>query len=196
MKTVIVPISKTENKERVKIGEVAVVIPTIEDILQHIAGAKIKEEADGLPVYDNEPANWVQSAMEAYAKAAARNKLLPGSITLRPGLSIATNWEELCAESTRGGNGAALQLLRDVKEAFAKWVATLGKSEGTQKVMVTLFSSRAALEVATADIKGKLAAYVEQFVESLSTEDSERFERPLENVLNACAATGGDAADF
>lgn len=194
MLNIIVPVSKTENKTRVKIGEQAVTIPTIEDILSHVVAAKVKEnDEEGLPVYDNEPTNWVFSAIVSAAKAAARNKLIPGTADLRPGVKIATNWEEFCAESDRGGNGAALQLLREVKEDFAKWVKTLGKNEATQNVMVTLFSSKAALKVATNDTKGKIKAYVEQFAESLSVEQAERYERPLTSVLETCDE---DTSDF
>lgn len=189
MKSVILPISKTENKERVKVGEVAIVIPTLDDIVAHVAGAKIKEEQDGLPLYDNDVANWVQSAMEAAAKAAARNKLKPGTAELRDGLKIATNWEEFCAESERGGNGAALALLREVKDMFSKYVATLGKSENVQKVIVTLFSSKTSLAAATDDTKGKMKKYVEDFAATLSAEDMERFERPLDNILTECENT-------
>lgn len=189
MKSVILPISKTENKERVKVGEVAIVIPTLEDIVAHVAGAKVKEEQDGLPLYDNDVANWVQSAMEAAAKAAARNKLKPGTAELRDGLKIATNWEEFCAESERGGNGAALALLREVKDMFSKYVATLGKSENVQKVIVTLFSSKTSLAAATDDTKGKMKKYVEDFAATLSAEDMERFERPLDNILTECENT-------
>lgn len=189
MKSVILPISKTENKERVKVGEVAIVIPTLDDIVAHVAGAKVKEEQDGLPLYDNDVANWVQSAMEAAAKAAARNKLKPGTAELRDGLKIATNWEEFCAESERGGNGAALALLREVKDMFSKYVATLGKSENVQKVIVTLFSSKTSLAAATDDTKGKMKKYVEDFAATLSAEDMERFERPLDNILTECENT-------
>lgn len=189
MKSVILPISKTENKERVKVGEVAIVIPTLDDIVASVAGAKVKEEQDGLPLYDNDVANWVQSAMEAAAKAAARNKLKPGTAELRDGLKIATNWEEFCAESERGGNGAALALLREVKDMFSKYVATLGKSENVQKVIVTLFSSKTSLAAATDDTKGKMKKYVEDFAATLSAEDMERFERPLDNILTECENT-------
>lgn len=189
MKSVILPISKTENSVRVKIGEVAIVIPTLEDIAAQVVGAKVKEEQDGLPVYDNDVANWVQSAMEAAAKAAARNKLKPGTVDLRDGQKIATNWEEFCAESDRGGNGAALALLREVKDLFSKYVAGLGKSEQVQKVLVTLFSSRTSLAAATVDTKQKMKAYVEAFAATLSPEEMERFERPLDNILTECENT-------
>jgi hypothetical protein len=198
MLNIIVQVSKTENKARVKIGEQVVTIPTLEDFTAQLVAAKIKagdegKDEEGLPVYDNDVANWIMSAVVSAAKAAARNKLIPGTAELRPGVKIATNWEEFCAESDRGGNGAALQLLREVKEDFTKWVKTLGKNEATQNVMVTLFSSKAALKVATNDTKGKIKAYVEQFAESLSVEQAERYERPLTSVLETCDE---DTSDF
>jgi hypothetical protein len=192
MKSLILDISKTENKKRIKVGEVAIVVPILEDIVAHVAGAKITGEEDGLPVYDNDPANWVMSAVVAYTKAAARNKLEPGTATLKDGAKIATNWEELCMEGDRNGNGAALQLAREVKDAFAKWVATLGKNEATQKIMVQYFSVKTALELATKENKAKMLAYVEQFAESLDEATAERYARPLENVAATCATDTGD----
>lgn len=191
MQNIIVPISKTENGKRNKIGEQAVTIPLISDFVSQLVAAKPKEgedgkDDDGLPVYDNDVANWVMSAVVAAAKAAARNKLVPGTADLRPGVKIATTWEEFCAESDRGGNGAALQLLRDLKDLFSKWVATLGKNEATQNVLISLFSNRTALKVATGDTKAKIKKYVEDFSATLSTEDLERFERPLTVIMETC----------
>jgi hypothetical protein len=192
MKSIVLEIAKTENKKRVKVGEVAIVVPILDDIVSHVAGAKITGEEDGLPTYDNDPANWVMSAIVAYTKASARNKLVPGTADLKDGAKIATNWEELCAEGDRNGNGAALQLAREVKDAFAKWVATLGKNEATQKIMVQYFSVKTALELATKENKAKMLAYVEQFAESLDEATAERYARPLENVAATCATDTGD----
>lgn len=197
MKSIVLEIAKTENKKRVKVGEVAIVVPTVEDFLSHLAGAKITSEEDKLPVYDNDPTNWVMSAVVAYAKASARNKLESGTANLKDGAKIATNWDELCAEGDRNGNGAALQLAREVKEAFTKWVSTLGKNEATQKAMVQYFSVKTALELASADTKAKMLAYVESFAETLDEATAERYTRPLENVVATCSTvTATENADF
>lgn len=193
MKEVQVVISKKVDGAYVKQGEIQVTVPTVEDMLSALAAAKVTGDEDGLPVYDSDIANYVQSAVFNYVKMGARNKLVSGTVDLKPGAKIPRNWEELCAEGDRGGNGAALALAREVKEAFAKWTATLGKSAAAQAAMVSLFGNRNALTMQTAENKAKMKAYVEQFGASLSEEDLNKYERPLENVINAASS---ETVDF
>lgn len=192
MENIIIAVSKKVGGKYEKQGEVPIVVPVLTDIAAVVAGAKVTGVEDGLPTYESDIANWVQSAMLAYVKANARNKLKPGTAEVKDGLKIPTNWEELCAEGERGGNGAALQLAREVKEAFATWANTLGKSAATVKVMVSYFSNKTALELATADHKGKLKAYVEQFATSLDEETLERYQRPIESILEVCDSATAD----
>jgi hypothetical protein len=196
MKAITVTASKKIDGKYVEQGKYNITVPLLDDCAAQIVGAKVTGEEEDLPVYDNDIANFVQSALLAYVKAAARNKLQPGTAEVKPGLKIATNWEELCAEGDRGGNGAALALNREVKDAFAKWASTLGKSEATVRVMVTYFSNKAALETASADHKAKLSDYVDQFGASLEEETLARYSRPLENVSAACAVATPTAEDF
>lgn len=193
MENVIIAVSKKVNGKYEKQGEVAITVPVLSDIAGIVAGAKVTGTEEGLPVYDSDEANYVQSAILAYVKANARNKLKPGTADVKEGLKIPTNWAELCAEGERGGNGAALQLAREVKEAFATWANSLGKSAATVKVMVSYFSNKTALELATPDHKAKLKAYVEQFAESLDEETVERYARPIESILEVCDT---ETADF
>lgn len=194
MRNVIIEVSKKINSKYVKQGEVAITVPVLEDIAGFVIGekAKVTEEEGGLPVYASDEANWVQSAILAYVKSNARNKLQSGTADLKPGLSIPTNWAELCAEGERGGNGAALKLYAEVKTAFADWAATLGKSASTVKVMVGYFNSKVALELATAEHKAKLRAYVEQFAEQLDEATLERYQSPIERVLETCDSEQND----
>lgn len=196
MKTIIVTASKKIGGKYVPQGEYAIVVPVLEDCAGQVAGAKVSGEEDGLPVYDNDIANFVQSALLAYTKAAARNKLVSGTAEVKAGLKIATNWEELCAEGDRGGNGAALQLAREVKDAFGKFIAGLGKSESTVRVITTYFGSKDALETASAENKAKIKGYVEDFGASLDEETLERYARPLETISARCDSATPDAKDF
>lgn len=188
MKAVQVVISKKIDGAYVKQGEIEVTVPVVEDMLSHLAGAKVTGDEDGLPVYDSDVANYVQSAIFNYVKMNARNKLVSGTVELKPNAKIPRNWEELCAEGERGGNGAALALAREVKEAFGKWVATLGKSAAAQAAMVSLFGNRNALTMQTAENKAKMQKYVEDFAGSLSEDDVAKYERPIENVLAAATS--------
>lgn len=191
MKAAIIEVSKTETvagkRQRVKVGEVGIVVPTIEDVLEFIGAAKITGEEDGLPIYSDDRANWLQDAMLSYVKAAARNKLEPGTATVRDGLKIATNWEELTAEAGRGGgNGAALRMYAEVKALFADWASKQGKSQAAVNTLVGLFNNKQALAFATADTKAKVKPYYEAFAASLSEEDLEKYSRPLESILETC----------
>lgn len=187
-------VTKTENNKRVPVGEVAIVVPTLEDFVPQCVAAKVTGEEDGLPVYDSDVANWVMSAVYSAVKMAARNKLIGGTVTVKDGLKIATNWEEFTSEAERGGGAAALQLLRNLREAFAKFMAGLGKSEAAQYNANKLFSNKTALEMTSPQNKEKLLGYVEQFAEALTPEDFERFEKPLTSIMDACQASAEDEA--
>lgn len=193
MKTVIMPVSKKVDGQYVKQGEIAIVVPTIEDILSHVAAAKVTGEEDGIPVYDKDEANWVQSAMFAHVKMNARNKLKPGTAELKPGLSIPTDWASLCAEGDRSGNGAALARARELKELFSQWANTLGKSAAAVQVIVSFFSNKTALQLANPDHKAKMSAYIEQFATTLDENQLETYGRQIEAIMEAAAA---DTVDF
>lgn len=182
-----------------KLGEIAVFIPTLADAGYEAEQAKDEKGAllfeDGLPVYVADSDNWLQGAMLAQAKAQARNKLISGTATLKEGKTIADDWASLTAESEGVGNPAALLAMRETKNAFTKWVATLGKSAGAQAMLTQLFNSKAALQVQNAENKAKMEAYVTDFVESLDAATLEKGQRYIQSVLTACKAVE-DAADF
>ena len=117
-----------------------------------------------------------------------RNRLVPKSIKLKDGAIIPSNWAELCAEASP--SGAALANFRDCKNAFAAYVATLGKSEATANRIVLFFSNKDALATQIADTKAKFLVYVEGFAESLNEADGERYLSALEKVMaTATSAT-------
>ena len=150
--------SAKAGEKSIRVGEVAVFVPVKEDFISELVKAEQAKDdkgqpavtEDGLPLYNDDKANFVQQAIFAYVKAAARNKLESGTATPKAGLKIAETWDELTAEGTPGNGAAALQLLREVRTAFAEWVAKQGKSEGVQKALNTYFSNKGALETASA----------------------------------------------
>lgn len=196
-------ISKSGDKKgdkRIKVGDVSIFVPFLKDIAAIVAGAEQKkndkgepEFEDGVPVYVDEKADWIQSAILMQVKAQARNKLTPGTINLKAEQKIPENWEELCAEGTRGP-GAGLKLLQDFKRAFSEWVAKQGLSEAASAGLIGLVSNRNALTFQNSVTKGKVAARLTAFAESLSEEDMERFMKPLTAATEACEETA--EADF
>lgn len=200
---------KATDPQRVPVGTVKVYAPMLDEIIQVLAPAKqaiatddkgqpltvevdgkqvpqLAVDDDGLPVLDSDGANWLYSAIVAAVKAGARNKLLKDSVKVKDGLKIPETLAELFEPGTRGA-GAALAALRDCKNAFAEYVATLGKKEATANLIITLFNNRQALALQSNDMKEKMKAYVESFAaEYLNEEQLDAWTRPIEAVLETC----------
>lgn len=195
--------------ERQEVGTVSINIPLMDEILKFAATAKQAEgtddkgkptgkpavDDDGLPVYDTEEANWILGAVAAAVRMQARNKLEPGSIQLKEGQTIPTDWAGLVAEGTRN-TGAALAAMRECIADFTKYVATLGKKESTAQTIVTLFKNNPALESQSTEMKGKIQKYVEDFAATLSEEQVDRYDRTLTKVLETCQAATPDTDDL
>ena len=198
-KQITIEVSKKENGKFNKVGEQTIHVPTLADVIPFITSEVKKDDKgaevfeDGLPVYVDDKANWVQGAILAMVKAQARNKMTPGTATLKDGQKIAETWEELCAEGVRDGSGLALA--REFKAAFAEWVAKQGLSEAAANTLITLVSNKAALTLQQQGTKDKVKARLEGFANDLDAEKLEKFTRPLESAINACEATA-DAMDF
>jgi hypothetical protein len=198
-KQITITVSKKENGKFAEVGKQDIYVPVLADILQYVTSPIKKDEKgnevyeDGLPVYEQDNANWVQGAILAAVKAQARNKMVPGTATLKDGQKIATNWEELTAEGVRDGSGLALA--REFKAAFAEWVAKQGLSEAAANTLITLVSNKAALTLQQQGTKDKVKARLEKFAEDLDETKLEKFTRPLESAINACEAAA-DTMDF
>ncbi len=195
----LIEVNKKVDNKYSKVGEVTIHVPTLDCFGIQAEQAKDKDGNllvdEGLPVYTTDEANWLQGAILAQVKAQARNKLVSGTAELKPGAKIATNFAELTAEGDRAGNGAALQAIRELKTAFAKWVAGLGKSAAAQALLNGLFGNKQALAVQAAENKGKMAQYVTEFAETLSPEALEAGQKYLQSLLDVCSSTV-DASDF
>ncbi|WCD44311.1 hypothetical protein Tiera_055 [Polaromonas phage Tiera] len=203
-------VSKTEGtgdaKKRVAIGDVFIWIPTLTEIAAAIgASEQAKDDKgqpafdeDGFPVYTTQEANWIQTQIGNAAKMNARNKLEAQSVKVKDGLKIAESFAELTEEGQRSNSGEGLAILREAKEAFGAYVKTLGKTEATSNLLITLFGNRQALGTQSADVKTRMKGYVESFAVSLSDELAERLSRPLEAVIKACetATDLASATDF
>lgn len=183
------PVSKKDEKTKkyVEMGKVEVTVPVLADLIPFL-GAKETGQEEGVPVYDSPEANFVMSAVMAYVKAAARNKLVSGTATVKEGLKIPETWAEFTAEGVRGG-GEALAILREAKSEFADWISSQGKSEAVTNALVTFFGNRAALQLQSPANKAKVLAYVEKFAESLDETKLERLQRPIDAVIAACSDT-------
>lgn len=183
-----------------KIGDVSIYVPLISAF--GITAEQTKDDKgellstdDGLPVYAEDKANWLQDAILAAIKAMARNRLKPGTATLKDGAKIPSNFEELLAASENRNTGAALVAIRELKEKFKTWVAGLNKSAAAQQTLNTLFANKQALSLQSEANRQKMQAYITDFAGTLDEAMLAKGERYLQSLLDACATTG-EAEDF
>lgn len=190
MKSYIMEVSKKENGAYVKQGDVEVFYPLLSEL--GIAVEPEKMDDDGFPVYNDEKIQYVFDAVLSAVKAQARNRLVSGTATLKPGLEIASTVEQLL--ETGGGNkGDALAAVREFLAAFKAWLPTTGKSEKLQAAVYELARNRSAVSVQGDEKKKKFLGYLSSFMEQMSQEQAERFSRPLNALIEA--AESGDPFD-
>jgi len=173
----------------VKQGEVVVYYPLLSEL--GLAVEPTKNDEDGFPVYADEKVQYVFDAVLAAIKAQARNKLVSKTATLKPGLSIATTVEELLESG--GNKGDALAAGREFLAAFKAWLPSTGKAEKVQAAVYNLARSVSNVSLQPDDKKAKFATYLQDFAETLTEAQAERFSRSLLNLNEAC--TAGDALD-
>ena len=182
-------VSKKENGAYAKVGEITVYYPLLSELGLNVEPAKNDE--DGFPIYADEKVQYVFDAVLAAVKAQARNRLVSGTATLKPGLTIASTVEELLESG--GNKGDALAAVREFLAAFKAWLPKTGKSEKVQSAVYELARNKASVALQSDDKKAKFAVYLAGFAETLNAEQVARFSRPLLALNEACEA--GDALD-
>lgn len=189
MKSYTMEVSKKENGAYVKQGEVTIFYPLLSDL--GIAVEPTKEDDEGFPVYESEKVQYAFDAVLAAVKAQARNKLVSGTATLKPGLAIASTVEELLESG--GNKGDALAANREFLAAFKAWLPSTGKAEKVQAAIYEACRNKAGLALLADDKKAKIQGYITSFAETLNAEQAARFGRALMSLNEACEA--GDALD-
>ena len=182
-------VSKKENGAYVKQGEVEVFYPLLNELGLDIEADKMDEE--GFPIYSDEKVQYVFDAVLSAVKAQARNRLISGTASLKPGLAIASTVEELLESG--GNKGDALAAVREFLAAFRAWLPKTGKSEKVQAAVYELARNRASVAMQPDDKKAKFSNYLADFADTLNEEQAARFSRPLLALNDACEA--GDALD-
>jgi len=182
-------VSKKESGAYVKQGEVEVFYPLLNELGLDIEADKMDEE--GFPIYSDEKVQYVFDAVLSAVKAQARNRLISGTASLKPGLAIASTVEELLESG--GNKGDALAAVREFLAAFKAWLPKTGKSEKVQAAVYELARNRASVAMQPDDKKAKFSNYLADFADTLNEEQAARFSRPLLALNDACEA--GDALD-
>lgn len=186
-------ISKKEGGKYVEQGKVDIYIPSLD-----LLGVQAEEgdAEDGLPTYKDPKAQYLFDAVVSAVKAKARNCLQPSTALLKEGTKIPETLEEVMAQGERGG-AEALAAIRELKKAFAAWVASLKKTQKTSEQIVGYFNNREALSLMTDEVKTKMQGYVAAFIEASPAEVLEKGQKYLTSVLEAATITEeAEAEDF
>ena len=181
-------VNKKEGGKYVKQGEVTIYVPTLKAVGLDVEPLKLDDT--GLPDYETEAQNFLFGCVLAAAKADARNKLEPGTATVREGAKIAETLEELMAVGERGGE--ALKVYRAMVNDFKAYLTTTGKKEAVQNYLSDLVSNRKALTSANQKAKDAISTYLADFATKLTEEKQVAYLRPLISVSEACSASMDD----
>lgn len=179
-------------------GKVTVHYPTLSDFGYE---AEVKEQTEeGFPVYVKESDNFLFSSLLAAVRANARNKIeiVNGVVQCKEGLSIADTLEALMEAGTAGGNGKALQDIRDFVNAVRAYMVSLGKSTAVVNGVVGFCDKPATIAIIE-DVskKAKIEAYLSDFVATITDDDATRWAKRITLISEMCnAGSVLDAEDF
>lgn len=166
--TQVVTATQDGSSKRVEIGSFQVIVPTIERFIQEIEGAKVTgTDSDGLPVYDNDAANFLQSAITAACKMNARNKLAPKSAKARDGLEIPTTFAKLVEPAQVGGSNA-LAAISDLVKGFTAWMVATGKPAAVHATFGQLLRQQSLIGVQSDKVRQVLATWLSEFGAAVS----------------------------
>lgn len=146
------------------------------------------EDDDGLDLFDNPKIQYVYDALVAATKADARNKLVGGSVNLKPGNTIAQTVDELIAKAER--SGAALALAREFLSSFSTYLATKsGKSASVQALYNGMVKVRQSITLSSQARKDGLLAQLEAYTEQASVEEITKYVNILAAIGELCSST-------
>jgi hypothetical protein len=187
-----------------EVGRVDVPYPVLADIGLAADVAKNEDGTPklteaGVPVYAGAIADFVQSALLTATLNKARNRfdkdaLKKGEIKLNPGMAIATNWDELTAESER--TGEALALRRDARVDFEAYLRSLNKADNVVTRLGDLFyQSSKILGVSSEKALAALTSYSEDWIKQLDPAKATRFAPKIEELQESINAASGASDD-
>lgn len=184
MKSFKMEVSKREGQEYKLLGDVTVFYPLLNEM--GITVNTDKEDEAGFPVYEDEKHQYLFDTMLAGIKAQARNKLISGTVQLKPNNKIAETVEELLAAAER--NGEALKIRREFLTAFKNFLPSTGKSAAFQAAMYDLISTPKVIPLQSQERKDKIIAMITAFAGTLTEETATKFEKYLLNIDESCKA--------
>lgn len=192
-------VGKKEDGATIKVGEVAVYYPLLSELGLAIDPASYEsfdkegktvvatvETAGAFPVYADEKVQYVFDAVLAAVKASARNKLLKGTVELKPDNKIAETVEELLATAER--SGAALAARREFLSDLKAFLPSLGKSQAYTAQLYDIISNVKGICVQSTARKALISDVVGQFAGKLDAEKLGKYERILGQIAEQVEA--------
>lgn len=181
-----------ETKEREKVGDYTVAVPTVAAFIAAVNQPATGVDDDGLPTYDDNAATWLQNAITAACRGQARNRLVGGTATLRMGAVMPTTFAELIEPVQSSGN----QVLAERAELIKLFVAQLeadNRPAAIIKMMRSLMEKPELLGAQPERVREVMAQWVSEFRATLVEVDaaSQWQLGHLDSVLEYASQDGG-----
>lgn len=190
-----VTISETIEGERKALGIIDVPVPTlaafgIQAAFKLNDKQEVETDDDGIPLYAEATHNYLMDSVIKNVQARARNQLVPKTVELKDGKTIACNFDELFAASER--DGTHLKNRAEAVKAFKGFLMSVGVKEQLAETMAFWFRTQEALRSQTETVKQKMKARIEGFTNSLDADALAKYGRTITLADEACA---GEAID-
>lgn len=179
-----------EKGERVPVGTVAVLLPTLAMVQEALAQAKVVENSDRketeFPAFEPAPADYIMLSVYRQICNDVRNKLIPQSAEFQAGKAAPVDWEQLTAESDR--SGAALVARNECIKAFAAYLAAeQGKTPAQCEGWKRLLGSPDTLSFQPESVRNLATQYLTAFGASLTPELLARYMPTLTRAEEAAS---------
>lgn len=194
-------------KEHKKVATVNIPTPILQDFGITAEQATYGDDADaakgqikgqpafenGVPLYADPKWDWLQQAILFRISATSRNRFIKGE--LKPGASLAEDFDSLTAETAR--TGEALALRREARVSFEAYLQKLSKKQPTVQLLGELFFNSAKVLASAGDkYVEALGKYVGEWLDTLDDAQKTRFAPKVaelqESINNATAANTVD----
>ena len=186
-----------EKGKRKDIGKIAFLVPTLEEVRDHLATPEAfimeKEGEKVLNTYESNFSQFLADAIEAACKVKLFAKLEPKSIAFKSGQSSWMTIAELVETSSTRGQHFAIAAA--FKAAITVFVTGLKKSDGWKSnVLGYLLTAKALAETSTGN-KQVVQKVLDGFLATLSDEDVAKYEKILNELGEALAFSGTSLED-
>jgi hypothetical protein len=136
---------------------------------------------EGVPVYEDDVMDWLQTAVVQQLKAQNRNKFIDGK--LKDNAILPENFIQMVAVGERSGE--ALKARYAAKASFAAYLKSKNKKDTVVNLLSNLFIDANSIATAKDDFANALAQHMQTWVSALAETDKVRFARTIEKAVTA-----------